>query len=249
MRQTATPVTRLHPSHDNAPGDKFVPRRKFEPCAAAQDPMIVGAREAKARIVVAAKARIVEVPAAATPPRDQSIRGHQQSHQQSRPRSPDRRGGDNRGSPPAREHPDHWMLDHWKRIGSPIDLQKGGRGECFAWFPNWYSAIDDVCNLAEKEDWSKLVPDGSNPKPTGRLQDYFSYLWRFITTTYTSQVANDIMLLIFSRSGEGERAVRGGHAVFDTGLLTRNSKEAIYALFSRNKRVGRNDPPYVFTKW
>ena len=144
------------------------------------------------------------------------------------------------------------MSTHWDDIGSPIKLRRSGRGaekSVFAWFPDWSRVLNDVCNLAEKEDWSKLVPDGSNPKPTGRLQDYFSYLWRFITTTYTSQVANDIMLLIFSRSGEGERVVRGGHAVFDTGLLTRDAKEAIYALFTRNRRGGRDDPPYVFAKW
>ena len=141
------------------------------------------------------------------------------------------------------------MLEHWKQIGSPIDLQKGGKGAGFAWFPNWHTAVNDVCNQAEKEDWSKIVLDGSSTKPTGRLHDYFNYLFRFIATTCKRQVNNDIMLLIFSTSWEGERAVRGEYAVFDTGLLTRDAKEAIYALFTRNRRGGRDDPPYVFAKW
>lgn len=138
------------------------------------------------------------------------------------------------------------MLENWRRDGLPVDLQKAGRGGVFAWFPTgWDAALNEVCNQAEKEDWSKM--DGPRLKPTGQLDSYFTYLWRFIATTYTRQVDNDIMLLIFSTSGEGEREVCGGYAVFDTGLLTRTSKEPIYALFSRNR--GRDDPPYVFTRW
>ena len=111
------------------------------------------------------------------------------------------------------------MLENWRRDGLPVDLQKGGRAGVFAWFPTgWDAALNDVCNQAEKEDWSKM--DGPRLKPTGQLDSYFTYLWRFIATTYKRQVDNDIMLLIFSTSGEGEREVRGGYAVFDTGLLT-----------------------------
>ena len=44
--------------------------------------------------------------------------------------------------------------------------------------------------------------------------------------------------------------MRGKFAVFDTGLLTRTTKEVIYALFERNPRAGRDDNPrYVFKAW
>ena len=102
--------------------------------------------------------------------------------------------------------------------------------------------------MAEKEDWSKIARHGV--EQTGQLDSYFNYLWRFIATTYKSQVEQRIMLLLFSThppSQKGGPAKHGAFAVFDTGLLTRDSKESIYALFSRNR--SRADPPYVFKQW
>jgi hypothetical protein len=139
------------------------------------------------------------------------------------------------------------MLDRWKREGPPINLS-AGQGGGFAWFPKRVDALNDVSNMAEKEDWSKIARHGV--EQTGQLDSYFNYLWRFIATTYKSQVEQRIMLLLFSThppSQKGGPAKHGAFAVFDTGLLTRDSKESIYALFSRNR--SRADPPYVFKQW
>jgi hypothetical protein len=146
------------------------------------------------------------------------------------------------------------MRGYWELIGAPTSLrQKGMQSRPpFAWFPNWSMALNNICNLAEKEDWSKSISYGGLDN-TGQLADYFAYLWRYIATTYSRQVDENLMSLIFSLEGEGERAVRGKFAVFDTGLLTRTTKEVIYALFERNRRwAGRDDlvnSPYVYKAW
>ena len=151
-------------------------------------------------------------------------------------------------------------IEYWKHYGLPIHLQKTVKRTGFASFNDWGAALADLCTMAEREDWSKRNKDGSLDK-TGELADHLCYKYRWIANTYYASRINENIAqqLIFSSGGNGDQGPHGRpltrYAVFDTGLLTRDSKEVIYALFERNcernYRNGPDDPPYSyeFKEW
>jgi len=87
----------------------------------------------------------------------------------------------------------------------------------FAHFDNYGTAIESLAGLAEEEDWSFGSGDG-------RQQFEFGVLSSYLKSTYR-RVAQESKVLF---------SPEGGFACFDTGLLSRDQLEPLYALFVPN---------------
>ena len=85
----------------------------------------------------------------------------------------------------------------------------------YAWFIDFHGAIEDLKNVAMREDWDyKTNPIGKNPILENYIKHTFLKLYQ-----------------------EGKVLEQNGYSIFNTGLVT-DYQEEIFALFATNKRPG-----------
>lgn len=83
----------------------------------------------------------------------------------------------------------------------------------YAWFIDFHGAIEDLKNVAMREDWDyKTNPIGKNPILENYIKHTFLKLYQ-----------------------EGKVLEQNGYSIFNTGLVT-DYQEEIFALFATNKR-------------
>lgn len=85
----------------------------------------------------------------------------------------------------------------------------------FAQFMNYHNCISDLANFAEPEDWSYHNTPSSSNHPI--LQNYFNNTYLRLAREKKIAYSTDMK-----------------YACFDTGLLTKQQREPIYALFCIN---------------
>ncbi len=95
----------------------------------------------------------------------------------------------------------------------------------FTWIPDFYKSIEELKNLAMKENWDYIV------KPTSKSPVLVNYIHH----TFDKVEA------------EGKIEYEGEFCCFNTGLATENQEE-IYGYCQKNKKPGTTIP-YYFIGW
>lgn len=110
----------------------------------------------------------------------------------------------------------------------PENLMKSSDAQGFAWFPGPFEdALDDLSELAEKEDWDYHFTKTQYRKPI--LFNYVRYTYKRLAKEKKIELSED-----------------GQFACFNTGLVT-SHQEPIYASFETNRNP--EVEPWVFKGW